>query len=306
MNVQYNYKLIIGSLLLLAFILIALLGPLLAPYEKGEKAKIEYIITEKGGVLKAPPFPPSKEHIFGTDKWGSDILSLLLYGAKYTIFASIGVAFIRLIIGGALGIFHALGGREQQKKPKISILSGIPTFIIIFFVMIGINIQPVFSTFTLILIQCTLMVILGVPGVYHTVYSITSEIRKNLFVLASESLGGNKLHILKSHIYPLIKGNLVLILLNEVILVLNIIGQLSIFSLFFGGTERQISPTIYLSITNEWAGLIGQSRAAISTPSQWIVIFPLLFYLLFLFTFYLLSTGFKESQRDKYRQDVLL
>lgn len=306
MRERYNFKLIIGSLLFLCFIVISLFGPLIAPYEKGYKEKIEYFLTDEGGVLRAPPFPPSKDHILGTDKWGSDILSLLLYGAKYTVFGSICVALIRLIIGGFFGIYHALEGREPRKKPKFTILSGIPTFILIYFIMIGINIQSSLDTLTLILIQCCLMVILGVPGVYNTIFALTTEVRKNLFIIASESFGGNRIHILKSHIYPTIKGNLIIILINEVILVLNIIGQLSIFNIFFGGTERQVSPTIFLSITNEWAGLIGQSRAVISTTSKWIVINPLVFYLLFLFTLYLLSIGLKEAQRNTYRKDVML
>lgn len=101
------------------------------------------------------------------------------------------------------------------------------------------------------------------------------------------------------------KGNLLLILVNEAIQVLNLIGQLAIFNLFFGGTEMQVSPTIYLSITNEWAGLIGQSRLTLYS-AKWIIGFPLLGYLLFLFSLYLVSNGLKESQKDKYQRSVYL
>lgn len=305
MNVSFNLKFLIGSFSVALFILMAAIGPFLAPYEKDHKDKIEYIITEEGGKLRVPAFPPSKEHILGTDKWGTDLLTFLLYGAKYTVFASIGVALFRVIIGGGLGIYHALQGRELMTKSTFSILNGIPAFIIIYFVMLGININPVLSTFSLVIIQCMLMVLFGVSGVYQVVYAKTREIGKNLYVLAADSYGASKFHILKAHIYPTIKGNVLLILVNEVILVLNLIGQLSIFNLFFGGTEKQISPTLFLPMTGEWAGFIAQSRLTLYS-TKWVLGFPLAFYLLFLFSLYLLSLGLKDLQRDKYRLSSLL
>ncbi|WP_336990407.1 hypothetical protein [Bacillus infantis] len=86
------------------------------------------------------------------------------------------------------------------------------------------------------------------------------------------------------------------IFVNECIQVLHIIGQLGIFNLFLGGTEKQYFPTIYLSITNEWSGLIGQSRSFLY-HSQWIIIFPLAAYVLLLVAFYLLSAGLKDRKK---------
>lgn len=112
-------------------------------------------------------------HPLGTDKWGYDLLTLLLHGAKYTVFASINVAFIKVIIGGFFGIYHGLQDKHFIKTPKLTLLSGMPPFIIIYFVMIGINIQSSLDILTLILIQSSLMVILGIPGVYQVVAART-------------------------------------------------------------------------------------------------------------------------------------
>jgi len=305
MRTRHNIKLVVGLVMLLLFVVLAIFGPSFAPYEEDYSKKIKYVQTDEGEQLRAAPFPPSKEHVFGTDKWGYDILTLMLYGAKYTVFASIAVAIIRVIIGGFFGMYHGLQKKEHQWTPRVTVLSGIPPFVIIYFVMIGINIQPSVGTMSLVLFQCMLMIILGIPGVYQVVLAKTIEIRESPFVLASQTVGGNKIHIVKEHIFPTLKGNLLLILVNEVILVLNLIGQLAIFNLFFGGTELQVSPTIYLSITNEWAGLIGQSRLAYYS-AKWIIGFPLLGYLLFLFSLYLLANGLKENQREKYQRNVYL
>ncbi|MBP2241713.1 peptide/nickel transport system permease protein [Cytobacillus eiseniae] len=304
MKNEVNIQLIIGILLFTFFIVIALIGPFLAPYDLEHSKKIDYIINSNGeGQLRASPFPPSKEHIFGTDKWGYDVLTLMLYGAKYTIFTVLLVAFVRVMIGTTLGIFRGLKSQQSTyKRPKrISLFSGIPVFIIIYFIMVGINIEPVLSPTSLVIIQATFMILLGIPGVFNVIFSKTLEIKKKAFVEAARTLGGSKLHISLKHIFPALKVNLLTIFFSECIQVLHIIGQLGIFNLFLGGTEKQYLPTIYLSITNEWAGLIGQSRSFLYN-AQWVVIFPLLAYLLFLFSLYAISSGIGKNMKNDRRR----
>jgi len=303
MNRKPNIILMLGILLLSFFVLIAIIGPFIAPYDVEYSKKIDYITNEEGKrQLIGSPFPPSKEYLFGTDKWGYDILTLLLYGAKYTVFTVLLVAFIRLIVGATFGVINGVVSRSgEMKNTKISLLSGIPIFIIIYFIMLGINIEPKLSSISLVFIQGSLMTILGIPGVYNVIFNKTIEIKKLAFVDAAKTLGGSHLHISKKHIFPALKGNLLTIFVNECIQVLHIIGQLGIFNLFLGGTEKQYFPTIYLSITNEWSGLIGQSRSFLY-HSQWVILFPLAAYLLLLFSFYLLSTGLNTYLKDNSRR----
>ncbi|MFT4415553.1 peptide ABC transporter permease [Fredinandcohnia humi] len=300
-----NLKLSIGSILLFFFIFIAIFGPRFAPYDVDFSNPVKWVQTDEGEQLRGSPFPPSKENLFGTDKWGFDILTLMLHGARYTVFAAIGIALVRVIIGASLGMYRGLQSKEVKKKPKVTVLSGIPPFLLVFFVMVGISIQSSLDTMTLIYLQSVLMIIVGIPGVHESMCARTIEIVKLPFVVASQTVGGSRLHILKEHILPMMTGSIVLTFVNEVILVLNLIGQLAIFDLFFGGTELQISPTIYLSITNEWAGLIAHSRMNFYF-TKWVVLFPLMGYLLYLFSFYLLLIGIKEMQRGKYRSQAYL
>lgn len=306
-----NYKLVVGMIMISFFFLIAVFGPNLAPYSVDETAEVKYISTDEGRKLSAPPFPPSKEHIFGTDQWGYDILTLLLYGAKYTFFTVIIVAFLRVLIGGALGIFVALKRNllntriNDNTKIKVNIFSGFPVFIILYFILIRINIEPVLNPLTLSFIAGSLMVILGIMSVYDNVYSKTIEVQRNLYITASQALGGNKIHIAKRHIIPSIKSQVLIIFMNEVIQVLHLIGQLGIFNLFFGGTYIRMDPPVFISITKEWAGLIGQFRSTIYYY-QWILFYPLLSYLLLLFSFYLLSQGVIKQEKINQRKTPIL
>lgn len=298
MTKTYNIKLVIGLFLFSFFVFIAIFGPSLAPYDLDFKQSIEYRATEDGGELLAPPVPPTEGFLFGTDKYGYDILTKLLHGAKYTVFTTIIVALLRTVIGTVLGIILGLSVKNAEiKRNRFPILSSIPTFIIIYFVMVGINFQPVLSVLSLIIIQATLMTVLGISGVYNVVYGKTVETKKSLFVDASTILGGSKIHIMKTHIYPMLKGNFLILFVNETIQVLHLIGQLGIFNIFLGGTIIHFDSMIFFSITNEWSGLIGQSKDFLHF-AQWIILGPLAAYLLFLFSFYLISVGLKERHQN--------
>ncbi|WP_243297950.1 ABC transporter permease [Bacillus litorisediminis] len=298
MTKSINYKLIIGMLLLSFFIFIAIFGPAIAPYDEDYKQQIFYSL-QNGGEIIGPPSPPSQDFWLGTDKYGYDILTKLLYGAKYTVFTTIIVALLRTVIGTILGIIMGLSLKNAEvKNNRIPILSSIPTFIIIYFVMVGINIEPVLSILSLILIQGALMTILGISGVYNVVYAKTVETKNSLFVMASQTLGGSRIHIMKKHIVPILKGNLLILFVNETIQVLHLIGQLAIFNLFLGGTSFPLMATKYTSMTNEWSGLLGESKDFLYY-AQWILLCPLAVYLLFLFTFYLISLGLKQRHHEQ-------
>ena len=67
-------------------VVLALLGPLLAPYE----------ITRADIVIRVSDrlSPPSPTHLLGTDHLGNDVLSLLLHGARLSVGLGVGCAFI--------------------------------------------------------------------------------------------------------------------------------------------------------------------------------------------------------------------
>lgn len=284
-----NYKLYIGVFLFFIFVFIAISGSFFAPYQKDFSVEISY----EGDTLIVPPLPPSKDFLFGTDKWGYDLFSQMLYGAKYTVFTVLFVAAFRVIIGSVLGVLHSLRNKKKKKR-GFTIFTSIPSVVFIYFIMYSINFNPLLSTLVLVCIQAGLMIIFGVAGVYDVVYAKTEEIKEQLYIMASKTLGGTYWHICKKHIMPILKTDFLLLFVNEAMQVLYLIGQLSIFSLFVGGTEVQVNPTIYLPITFEWSGLIAQSRSFFQ-HSQWIVLFPLAGYVLFLLSFYWITEGWKQK-----------
>jgi peptide/nickel transport system permease protein len=98
-------KTIFGCSFLLGILLISLLYPLYGP---ADFDKVYFLYDEKGDLVGVPPIPPSSFYLLGTDRNGSSMLLMILYGAKFTILIALCVTLFRILIGGILGIIFSL------------------------------------------------------------------------------------------------------------------------------------------------------------------------------------------------------
>jgi len=299
-----NKTLLIGLAITAVMIAIGLFGPQFAPYDLDHQAEIKFYVNDKGEPdLIAPPVPPGSLYPLGTDRNGYDMLTKILHGAKYTIFLALGIAFARVVIGGVIGLFLGYFGKPAAKKAAASgymdVLNGIPLFLIVFFVLYGVSINPNVSPAFLALVMAVVFVVIGIPSVVATVKGKTIEIRERQFVLASRSIGVGHSRMIARHLFPHLKESFLILFVNEIIMTLNLFGQLAIFNLFVGGTTMTVDPVEYLSRTNEWAGLIGAARNGIYVH-QWILFVPLAFYVSLIIGFYFVSKGLESLYKQKY------
>ncbi|MBH5316204.1 ABC transporter permease [Paenibacillus sp. GSMTC-2017] len=293
-----NKTLLIGLIMTITMLIVAIFGPLFAPYDPKHQIKIEYIVGKDGdGYVVSPPEPPGPNYLLGTDQNGYDILTKLLYGAKYTILLSIGIAIARVIIGGIIGMLLGFYSKEGAKKkgssPIWSMLNGIPVFLIVWIIMIGISINPKATPFTMSIILAIVLLIIGIPSVASTIKARTLIIREKEFVTAARSLGAGGWKIIRSHLFPHMKESFLILIVQEILLILTLFGQLAIFQIFVGGTTMYPNPVEYHSRTNEWGGLIGQSRMNFYVD-QYIFYVPLATYVTLIISFHLLSKGLEK------------
>ena len=95
----FRHKLaVFGLVVVLAFVLVALLAPLIAPYDP--------LQTSWSRIRK----PPSAEHWFGTDENGRDVLSRVIWGARASLMAGVISVLGALFIGVPLGLLAGLIG----------------------------------------------------------------------------------------------------------------------------------------------------------------------------------------------------
>ncbi|MFQ5846428.1 MAG: ABC transporter permease [Candidatus Methylomirabilales bacterium] len=109
---QWHLGILFGSLVLLFFGLIALLSPLLSPYDP-------YQIPERLQAFSL--LPPQADHWLGTDLLGRDLLSRILYGARVSLVVGIVVELIVTPVGVTIGLFAGyFGGRIDAILMRIT------------------------------------------------------------------------------------------------------------------------------------------------------------------------------------------
>lgn len=299
-----NKTLMAGLILTAAVMAVALLGKWIAPYDLTHKSEITYVIDDQGkGVLSVPPNPPGAAYPFGTDEYGYDQMTKLLNGAKYTVFLSLGIALARVLIGGLLGMLMGYFGRKPSKPisgtSSWNILSGIPVFIISWFVLRGITTNSSLSSLYLTIVSGIVVTAVGIPSVVSTVKGKAQVIRDRPFVMAAQSLGAGHWKIIRSHLFPHLKESLLILVIQEVVLVLTLFGQLAIFNLFIGGTTWQSDSNLFFSRSNEWGGLIAQARN-LKDLYAWIFYIPLAVYLLLIMGLHFVASGLEELYKKRY------
>lgn len=178
-----NKLIVIGSLLLLFIISIAVVGPLIlsnGPYEMEVMERLN---------------SPSKEHLLGTDNFGRDLLSRLVYGARVSILVGFSVAFVACLFGMIIGLYASYYRILDHLLMRICDgLMAIPGILLAIAIMaaLGPRIENI-------------IICLGVvftPYVARVVRSAALVVREQTYIEAMETLGASSTRIIWLHIAP--------------------------------------------------------------------------------------------------------
>ncbi|WP_255809078.1 ABC transporter permease [Leucobacter aridicollis] len=143
---------------------------------------------------------PSAEHWFGTDKYGRDLFSGMLVGARITLFVGLVSVGIALLIGTPLGIWAGIRGgwTEELIMRSSDIVLAFPAL------LLAIMSAAVFGASTL-----TAMVAIGVstiPGFARVARSGTLQVMSTEYVLAARAASQSRFRIAVRHVLPNIIG----------------------------------------------------------------------------------------------------
>ncbi len=179
-----NYLFTLGILICLGWILAAILAPVIAPYDP-----IAQDLTTR---LKAP----SSLHWFGTDNFGRDIFSRVIYGGRYSLLAGCLSVTIAGVIGTLYGALAGyVGGWIDNVMMRFSeMILSFPSLILAMIInaVMGSNL---FNTMFA-------LVIVSWPTYARLMRSVVLSVKENEYVTASEALGASKLRILMFDIIP--------------------------------------------------------------------------------------------------------
>ena len=265
-NLLQRKSIVIPFTFLLFVWITAICIPLISPYSDDINGAVNF---------KIGPTPPSLSHWFGTDIAGRDMFTLTIYAGISSLKVGILSILIAVLIGMPLGIVAGL--------EKGWIENGI------------MRISDSFLAFPPLILPMLITAVLG-PSLSNVIIGIGISwfpwyariaraqaliISEQDYVLVSKSMGANRYHILKKHIFP---NSLSPVLVQATIDV----GSAILISsgLSFIGLGAQ-PPEV------EWGLLITQSRAQFLSH-WWVVFFPGIFIILSVISFNLIGDGIKS------------
>lgn len=253
-----------GAVLVAVIVLLVLCAPLL---------------TSASPTLQHPAqtfLPPSFAHLMGTDAFGRDMFSRVLYGGRYTLGASIAV----VLIGGTVGTL-------------LGLIAGFFRGIIGFGIMRFVDLLLAFPG---ILLALAVAAILG-PGLVNGVFAVaavlvpayarvvegaTVEVRHLHYVDAAVGLGAGNWHIVRRHIFPSIRSSII-------VMTTSWLGIAALWIAALGFIGLGVQPP-----TPEWGALLSDGQNYL-VLAWWVSVFPGIFLALFVVGVNLIGDGLRDE-----------
>jgi peptide/nickel transport system permease protein len=251
-------------LMLFFFMITAILGPYLVPYDPLEtNAKI---------ALQ----PPSIEHLFGTDNLGRDVFSRVIVATRLDLTISVLAVLMSFIIGSFLGTLAGYWGGwlDVFLSRILDTIMAFPLFVLAMGIVAALG-----NTIENIIYATA---IINIPFYARLVRAEVNIRREASFVHAAKMAGNSEFKILAIHIFPnTLPPMMVQVSLNLGWAILNAAG-LS----FIGLGVRPPTP--------EWGIMVAEGANFIVSGEWWLALFPGLWLMLAVLTFNLLGDGLRD------------
>jgi ABC-type dipeptide/oligopeptide/nickel transport system permease subunit len=242
-HLKENSWAVTSLVIILVFILTAFLAPLLSPYDP---------LSINLDSLK---LPPSGSHLFGTDSKGRDVLSRVIFGARYSLLIGFAVTFTSITFGIIVG---ALAGYFRGKTDiiitmLIDLVLAFPSLLLAIGISVALppGIMSVFLALTLV----------GWAPFARLIRGIVLSLRESQFVDAAKVIGCSPLRILFLHIIP---NCLPITIVAASLKIGSFILSESALS-FLGLGIQPPTPT--------WGSMVSLNRTYLLS-SPWMIIFP--------------------------------
>lgn len=258
-----NYLSVAGLAIILAFYLAQALAPQIAPYDP--------IKMDPANLL----IPPSSQHILGTDGYGRDIFSRLLYGGRVSFVVSLLSTLVALFFGTTAGLIAGFFG------------GWVDTFIM--------RLMDIILAFPALLLAIAIMAVLGqselnivlaigvvyVPQFARLTRGSVLAIRDLEFIEAIRAIGARPFRVIWRHIVP----NIMAPLLVQVSLTISLAVLYESALSFLGLGAQPPAPS--------WGNMLSESRRYMEL-APWTAIAPGAAIMLVVLGFNLLGDGLRD------------
>ncbi|RWR48354.1 ABC transporter permease [Sinirhodobacter ferrireducens] len=182
-----------GLIFILLLVFCAVFVPWISPHDPYRVALDEQLL------------PPSTTYWLGTDNFGRDVLTRILYGARISLVVGIVPSLISLLIGTIMGILSGyLGGKTDFVVMRLAdMMIAFPSLLLAMVVMytLGANLLNIFLALALV----------GWASVARVVRAQTLALREKEFVEAAHANGTSRGRIMFDHIFPNVVPTLIVL-----------------------------------------------------------------------------------------------
>lgn len=262
----------VGLVILVVLTAMALLAPYISLYDPIDQRIVQRMQ------------PASAEHWFGTDHFGRDILSRIIWGGRISLSVGVISVLLGMVIGGGIGLFSGYKGGylDQIIMGVMDVFMSIPTL------LMGLMIVAVLGPS---LTNLTLAIALTVaPRFARIARAPTLAVKERDYIEACRAMGFSGPRIMFIHILPNILGDILVMASLWIATAVRIEASLS----FLGLGVKPPTPT--------WGGMIREGFKYI-LDAPWISVYPGAVILLAVFAFNMLGDGLRDAIDPKLRGD---
>jgi len=261
-----------GLAAILALFLVALLAPLLTPYDP----------IEQGDIPRDALAPPTPAHPFGTDRLGRDVLARVLFGARISLAIGLLATAVSIVLGTILGATAGyLGGKIDAAVMRFTdLMLAFPRLILV--IMIVALFRPSMGL---------VILVIGLtqwPATARLVRGEVLSLREREFIQAARVLGLGRARIILRHIVPNV--------LAPVLVAATLgIGDTIVLEAGLSFLGLGVAPP-----APSWGGMIADGRQSL-LGAWWIATFPGLAIVGTVLAFNLLGDGLRDALDPRLR-----
>jgi peptide/nickel transport system permease protein len=258
-----NKLAVAGLGIVVFFIIIAILAPVISPYSYKEQ------------VLSDRMLAPSSEHWFGTDDFGRDIFSRILYGSRISLWVGFFSVLGSVVFGTMLGIVAGYYGRwvDAIISRIFDIMLAFPSILLAIAVVaiLGPSLKNALIA----------IAVINIPNFGRLVRSKVLSVKQEEYIMAARAVGMRDTRILISHILP---NSISPVIVQATLAIATAIIEAA--ALGFLGMGAQAP-------TPEWGKMLADSKNYI-TQAPWTLFFPGIAIMLTVLGFNLMGDGLRD------------
>jgi len=261
----------LGLLFVLSLLLMAVLAPWVAPYDPDEQ---DFSVALS---------PPTLKHPFGTDEFGRDIFSRILYGSRPTLIIVLTATAIGLMVGGGAGLVSGYrGGRVDTVIMRfLDVLLAFPGILLALAIIAGIG--PGMKG---VIIATS---VYSIPQLARVTRGSVLSVKENDYVMAARAIGEKTWNIILRYILPNAVMPILALTFLRMAMIIIIASSLSFLGV-------GIQPP-----TAEWGIMLSQGRNYVQIAPH-LSIFPGIAIILVVLGFNLLGDSLRDALDPKYRR----